>query len=214
MTCSITRNADKRRSLRLKGYDYRSTGAYFVTIVTRGRVCRFGDIVDRRMILTEAGRMVLDVWETTVARFSSARSDAFVVMPNHIHGVVYIDSDCRDTSASLAAIVGAFKSTTTVQYVGGVRSRGWPPFQDALWQRNYFEHIIRTEKDHTSIREYIANNPGQWDEDDENPTRTVPAHGTAIPEPAGPANGFRFTNRNPGMPRSQMSSRPGVDDET
>ena len=170
MTIGPLVNVGSRRSLRLRGYDYRTPGAYFITIVTRDRVCCFGDVSGGRLVSNDAGRMVLATWEALPSRFPNVRTDTVVVMPNHVHGILWIDPVGVDRPLLLGTVVGAFKSTTTNEYAKGVKNRGWPPFRNALWQRNYFEHIIRTEKACTPIREYIANNPGQWHLDEENPS--------------------------------------------
>jgi REP element-mobilizing transposase RayT len=101
--------------------------------------------------------------------------DEFIVMPNHLHGILLL-SDGMDRAATRAAPtvgggVGAFKSLSTVEYIRGVRSAGWPEFPDTLWQRNYYEQIIRTESSLDEIRRYIADNPPQWPNDENNPAR-------------------------------------------
>ena len=173
----------QRRSIRLKGYDYSQGGAYFVTIVAQGRLCLFGDVVDGEMRANDAGEMVWRVWDGMPGRFPSIEMDEFVVMPNHVHGVIIIrqslgslvggqgDSGVqRDTEATTVGdVVGAFKSLTTVEYGRGVRKLDWPPFDRRLWQRNYYERVIRDESEFSRVREYIANNPMEWEFDRENP---------------------------------------------
>ena len=173
----------QRRSIRLKGYDYSQGGAYFVTIVAQGRLCLFGDVVDGEMRANDAGEMVWRVWDGMPGRFPSIEMDEFVVMPNHVHGVIIIrqslgslvggqgDSGVqRDTGATTVGdVVGAFKSLTTVEYGRGVRKLDWPPFDRRLWQRNYYERVIRDESEFSRVREYIANNPMEWEFDRENP---------------------------------------------
>ena len=177
----------QRRSIRLKGYDYSQAGAYFVTIVAQGRLCLFGDVVDGEMRANDAGEMVWRVWDGMPGRFPSIEMDEFVVLPNHVHGVIIIrqslgslvggqgDSGVqRDTGATTGAatvgdVVGAFKSLTTVEYGRGVRELDWPPFDRRLWQRNYYERVIRDESEFSRVREYIANNPMEWEFDRENP---------------------------------------------
>lgn len=206
------RNSRKpnRRSIRLPGYDYSQAGAYFVTICTQNRECLFGDIVNREMVLHSAGRMVETVWNELPKFYPHVSTDAFQIMPNHIHGIVVITrSDAvssvgagpracpvvgqprengrsRDVgqprgvaptaakstighTLSLPDIVHRFKTMTTKRYADGVKQHGWPSFPGKLWQRNYYEHIIRDENDMARIREYITNNPAQWDTDRENP---------------------------------------------
>jgi putative transposase len=186
-----------RRSIRLKGYDYSQAGAYFVTICVQGRECLFGEIVGDAMRLSDAGQMVRDVWLGLPDRFPGVELDEFAVMPNHSHGIIVIvgaglvpapdvprvvqptaEASRRATTRvapTLGEIVGAFKSITTHEYVMGVRQHGWPPFPGRLWQRDYYEHIIRSEPELDRIRAYIANNPLRWALDMENPLARMPA---------------------------------------
>jgi REP element-mobilizing transposase RayT len=255
-----------RRSIRLKGYDYTQPGAYFVTIVTQYRECRFGEIVGEEMRLNEAGQMIQTVWIELSTRFLNIQLDEFVVMPNHFHGILFIVEPAqkmvnnptgavgmgraaragtrpaptddtgsetvgatlvvapdmvapdmvapdvvapgvitpdvvvpdmvapdvvapgvvapdvvapdmvapgvaapRGSKPTLGNMVGVFKSITTGKYIQGVRQSGWPPFDRYLWQRNYYEHIIRDEAELTSICQYIHDNPVKWEIDQENP---------------------------------------------
>jgi len=294
----------RRRSMRLKGYDYSQAGAYFVTICTQGRACLFGEVVDGEMRLNDAGRMVVAEWERLPALFPNVVLDAFVVMPNHIHGIVILTDPADDATDGATAIgatisgattggaatggattrvapttagddatpvgaglvpalstmarddadpvgadlvpapsvpvpstpaqsvpapsvpapstpaqsvpapsvpapsmpapstpaqsvpapsvpapsmpapstpalstpaptlgdvIGAFKSRVTVEYIRGVKTFGWTPFDRRLWQRNYHEHIIRNEEALNRIRRYIVENPIRWAFDRENP---------------------------------------------
>jgi REP element-mobilizing transposase RayT len=277
-----------RRSIRLKGYDYSQAGAYFITICTQDRACLFGKVVNGEMQLNDAGRMVLAEWNMLPERFPHVVLDAFVVMPNHVHGIVVITNPATDDTATTAPtivgtglvpvpnagtmgavpnagamgaapdagtmgtvpdagamgavpdagtmgavpdagamgaapdagtmgavpdagtmgaapndgmmgavpnagattrvaptvgdivaptvgdIVGAFKSRVTVEYIRGVKTSGWPPFRGRLWQRNYYEHIIRNERALNAIRQYIIENPRRWQMDRENEARTAP----------------------------------------
>ena len=158
-----------RHSIRLDGYDYTQPGAYFVTIVTADRVNRFGVIAGGEMRLNAMGQMVEREWMRLPARFAGLAVDAFVVMPNHVHGVLIIggsgggDGDAERPHVdpgSLGAIVRAFKSATTLRYH---HARGTDP--GPLWQRNYFEHIARGPGDLERIRAYILANPTNWAED-------------------------------------------------
>jgi putative transposase len=213
-----------RRSIRLKGYDYSQAGAYFITICTQDRACLFGKVVNGEMQLNDAGRMVLAEWNMLPERFPHVVLDAFVVMPNHVHGIVVITNPAPNDTATKAPtivgaglvsapndgpmgaapndgpmsapndgattrtttrtttrvaptvgdIVGAFKSRVTVEYIRGVKTSGWPPFRGRLWQRNYYEHIIRNERALNAIRQYIIENPRRWQMDRENEARTAP----------------------------------------
>lgn len=189
-----------RRSIRLRGYDYSSAGAYFVTFCVHGRECLFGDIADGEMRPNGAGRMVAEVWQNLPGRFPLVELDEFVVMPNHFHGIVIISGrgepcvrppldvakpcvrpdliavekpgDHKDRpygtrDDSLGRIVQAFKSETTVGYTRGVRTFHWPPFASRLWQRNYYEKVIRDDAELAAIREYILFNPHNWMQDTE-----------------------------------------------
>ncbi len=169
-----------RRSIRLKNFDYTQAGAYFITICTNHKECLFGEIIEGSMQLNSAGVTIRDLWQAQALQFPSIVMDAFVVMPNHIHGII------STVGASLAAaqpalvapakvpsitdIVGAFKSRSTLAYIHGVNNDNWRGFDRRLWQRNYYEHIIRNDVSLTGIREYILNNPRQWELDCENPT--------------------------------------------
>jgi REP element-mobilizing transposase RayT len=156
-----------RRSLRLKGYDYRGAGAYFLTICAHQRACLFGEILDGVIRENRAGLAVREAWEALPDRFPDIELDAFVVMPNHVHGVVLI-GDNHDHD-HLSRVVGAFKSLTVYRYNQGVASEGWPRYDGKLWQRNYYEHVIRNEVTLNEVREYIMGNPGQWLDDPEHP---------------------------------------------
>jgi len=180
-----------RRSIRLKDYDYTTAGAYFVTIVTHGRKCLFGEISGGVMQSNDAGRMVREAWDELSNHYASVESDAFVVMPNHVHGIVFVGAGpCArpepegqpqgvaptETASvlSLPDIVHRFKTLTTKQYIDGVKRFAWQPFAGQFWQRNYFEHIIRSEKSLQGIRQYIVDNPARWEFDRENPFATRP----------------------------------------
>ena len=220
-------NRGNRRSIRLRGYDYSRAGAYFVTICTQNRDCLFGDIVDGKMVLNDAGRMNEKWYMELENKFSGTHCDEYAIMPNHVHfviinvgadlcvcpGVMRVapdsmrvcpdsmcvcpDSMCVDpdddgrlhgqthriapttgtgvpqtgahTGAPLPEIVQWFKTMTTNAYIRGVKQHGWPRFDRRLWQRNYWEHIIRNENELHRIRQYIVDNPGQWESDHNNP---------------------------------------------
>ena len=170
-----------RRSIRLRDYDYRQNGAYFVTICTHQGACLFDYIADGKMVLNELGMIVKDEWQQTEAVRSSVQLDAFVVMPNHVHGIILIfdndderlasgtgsdptihatDASRTLQSDSLGAIVGQFKSAVTRKSMRLARPPNTP-----IWQRNYYEHIIRSEESLDYIRKYIVENPARWSDD-------------------------------------------------
>ena len=168
-----------RRSVRLKGYDYSQTGAYFVTICTRNKEFILGDVVGGDMHLNEFGKVVEKEWLKTFDMRKNLLLDEYIVMPNHFHGIIII-ADGRGTlpraptfekfgkpvSNSLPTIIRLFKSTTKKQ-INGLRNNPG----ESVWQRNYYEHIIRNDDELNQVREYIINNPLQWEFDRENPSR-------------------------------------------
>ena len=160
-----------RPSLRLPTYDYSQPGGYFVTICTLDRICLFGQVTEGTLRLTDAGHMVGQIWEELPQRFGHISLDASITMPNHFHGIVIIQE--HRARQGLGQIIGAFKSLTTNRYIVGVRRSGWERFTGRLWQDNYFEHVIRNEASLKRIREYIANNPAQWETDPERPMEGI-----------------------------------------
>jgi putative transposase len=157
-----------RRSIRLKGFDYSRSAIYFVTICVQNRECLFGTISHNRMSLNNAGKMASAEWLALPSRFPSVILDEFIVMPNHFHGIIYISSDSPE-NLKLGKIVGAFKSIVNNNYITGVKSENWQPFNQRLWQRNYYEHILRDDFALQKIQEYIQNNPFTWQTDSLHP---------------------------------------------
>ena len=159
-----------RRSIRLKDYNYSQVGAYFVTICTKDSECLFGDIVEKENKLNEYGQIVVDCWGWLSNQYSYVDLDEWIIMPNHLHGIVVINDECRGGSRTapthkpLGRLIGAFKTVSTKQ-INQIRNT--PGI--SVWQRNYYEHIIRNETELNSIREYVMCNPLKWDEDTENP---------------------------------------------
>jgi REP element-mobilizing transposase RayT len=229
----------------MRGYDYSQPGAYFVTIVTQERECVFGEITDGEMHLNPAGQMIATAWGDLPVQFAFVQMDAFVVMPNHLHGIIVLTGEDvghngrgesrlvsstrrgirpggvggddglgdhedrpydvggdsnrhqlgdhpvvsgangkdrpydvgRDAGdrprgtlpGTVGRIVQGFKSITTHEYIVGVKEDGWTPIRGRLWQRNYYEHVVRGEDDLQRIRQYIAGNPQGWALDRENP---------------------------------------------
>lgn len=155
-----------RRSLRLRGHDYATAGVYFVTICVQGRACLFGTVVDGVMQPNAAGLMVQAAWENLEECFPAVTLDAVVIMPNHIHALLVLSApagavgdqgdDGAQPATTLGAVVGAFKSVTTRAYIRGVETAAWPPFDKRLWQRNYWEHIVRDEPARRRLHAYIA----------------------------------------------------------
>ena len=173
-----------RRSIRLKHYDYSGNGYYFVTICTKNFQCWLGDVVNGKMKLSNIGEIVKKCWMETPQHFDNVFLDVFVVMPNHFHGIVVIENECNapcrgvacnaptnvsPKPKSLPTIIRSFKSAVT----NWCNKHDFSHFQ---WHRNYYEHVIRTEHELNSIREYIINNPLQWESDENNPAKIKKAN--------------------------------------
>jgi len=151
-----------RKNIRLPYYDYTSKGMYFITICTKHRETFFGTITNGKLILNDSGKMIKHTWQTIQDRFPSVFLHEYIIMPNHFHAILEIN---HTTSTQLGDIIGAFKSISTNRYIHGVRNQNWKPFEKRLWQRNYYEHVIRNEKSYLTLTEYIQNNPLSWKED-------------------------------------------------
>lgn len=171
-----------RKQLRLPEYDYSSAGFYCETLVTHSRLSLFGSIAGDRIALNPAGSAVEAMLQSVPNRFPQVGIDEYCIMPNHLHAILIIQEqdqagpEHEEMNAgsgagkiSLPGVMGWFKSMTTHVYMDGVQRQGWPRFDGKLWQRSYYEHIIRDENDLTRMREYIVNNPLQWSIDEENP---------------------------------------------
>jgi REP-associated tyrosine transposase len=162
-----------RKIIRLDGYDYSRVGAYFVTICTQSKVRLFGDVVDGTMQLNDAGRMLEKWWVKLGDRFDNVVIDEYVVMPNHLHGVIILtDVGSSQTGAHAGAplqgVLQWFKTMTTNEYIRGVKQNVWEPFPGKLWQRSYYDHIIRNDEKLNRARKYIMGNPIRWSEDEYN----------------------------------------------
>lgn len=174
-----------RRSIRLQNYDYTQPGGYFVTIVTYQRDCLFGKIANEEMQLNNYGKIADEVWRAIPEHFPNVELSTYVIMPNHVHGVIVIRADENRMATnsspsvgaqhvaplpkqnvkpgSLGAIIRSFKSAVTRRIGRGHNITG-------IWQRNYYEHVIRNHEDWDRIHRYIESNPSRWAEDEENPT--------------------------------------------
>ncbi len=179
-----------RRSIRLQGYDYSQSGTYYFTIVTQGKALLFGEIKNGEVILNEAGKMILKWWHELPKKFPHIKLGTFIIMPNHVHGIIIIESVGADlrvcpnddsvypnndnsdngrthrSAPTLGTIMQWFKTMTTNEYIRGVKNLDWQPFDRRLWQRNYYEHIIRNQQDWERIHNYIEANPINWEKND------------------------------------------------
>lgn len=174
VTTSSNHIVPHRKQLRLLGYDYKNVGSYFITICTENRRCLFEKVVDGEMIMNDVGKMIYEVWSGLPSRYPGVQMDFFVIMPNHIHAIVFlgaVDQGYKSdyTMISLSDLVRNFKTYTASRYSQGVKKNGWPNFSKRLWQRNYYEHIIRNENSLEKIQQYINENPMRWNDDEDNP---------------------------------------------
>jgi len=179
-----------RRSIRLPAYDYAQAGAYFVTMVTHRRQCLFGEIADGRVTLNRYGQVVEDEWLRSTQIRPGIRLDIFIIMPNHIHGIVVMGDQTTVVGAhscaplpyrpprSLGSFIAGFKSAATKR-INDIRGTPGLP----VWQRNYYERVVRDDEELNDTRKYIVDNSLRWAEDRENPTNVgepnVGAHGGA-----------------------------------
>ena len=148
-----------RRTQRLRTQDYGRGGAYFVTIDLQDRQELLAVAERDRIALNEAGRAVERTWGLLPERFTAVTVDAFVVMPDHVHGILLL-SGAQHTQ--LGQVIGAFKSLTTVEYIRLVRAGTCPRFAGKFWQRNFFDRILRDGESLEKARAYIASNPVNW----------------------------------------------------
>jgi REP element-mobilizing transposase RayT len=170
-----------RRSIRLKGWDYRRPGWYFVTMVVQNRECLFGRVENKKMVLNDFGKICNECWLAIPDHFKNVQLDEYQIMPNHVHGIIVITKlgdnpgvvGARHVSplqqqsqqypprgpkpGSIGAIIGSFRSAVSNRINKIRRTPG-----AKLWQRNYYEHIIRDENELNRIRWYIKNNPLKW----------------------------------------------------
>jgi putative transposase len=174
---SLYKDKYRIESTRLKGYDYSSAGLYFVTVCTKGRRCCLGEVAGKEVRLSRPGEIVRDAWLRTPILRPNVALDEWVIMPNHIHGIINIKESIVETHSSasprgsnrfgpqrmnLGSIVRGFKSSSTKQmHLEGFLPLGWQP--------NYYEHVIRDGTDLDRIREYIIENPFVWNLDENHP---------------------------------------------
>jgi REP element-mobilizing transposase RayT len=164
----------RRKAARLRGYDYTQPGMYFVTVCTHSRRSVLGEVNGEEVRLTPVGLIVFEAWSSIPSHFSTVDIDTFVVMPNHIHGVLFL----RDTvgakhasplqriskgtvASSLSAVVQSFKSASS-----RLANRRYPDSDRPFWQRGFFERIVRDDAELCRIRRYIEENPSRWAEDE------------------------------------------------
>src|SRR5215217_171046 len=170
-----------RQSIRLREFDYSQGGAYFVTICTTRRLCLFGDVTDGEVRLCPVGQVARLRWQDLPRHATGLTLDVSVVMPNHLHGIVVLPGSTvtgvpsanllpGPKSGSLGATIGGFKSAVSREIAANHLAQVRP-----LWQRNYYERVIRNDEEFDAIRNYIADNPLHWDDDPNHPRLHSPA---------------------------------------
>ncbi len=180
-----------RKSIRFMGYDYTLAGAYFVTIISFRRVCNFGEIEKGEVNYSKIGQVIFDCWQNIPEKFSYVKLDEFTLMPNHLHGILWLlehrgkgeafsaVTDIRrqsksenasplrpkgTRSRSLSAVMQNYKSVSTRM----VNRKFFKP-GNKIWQRNFHDRIIRNNRELNAIRQYIIDNPLNWEMDKDNP---------------------------------------------
>ncbi|MBZ0201506.1 MAG: transposase [Ignavibacteria bacterium] len=184
-----------RKRNRLKGFDYSSNNGYFVTICVHNHHHLFAEIKNEESVLSASGTMISKWWGELDDKFPEIVLDQFIIMPNHIHGIIFlfnehlvgddlrvvpenkpVPDDLRvvpdrivpgnsekQTRISLSRVIQWFKTMTTNEYIRGVKENIYPPFDKHLWQRSFYDRIIRNEKELENIRNYILYNPLKWE---------------------------------------------------
>lgn len=150
----------QRKATRLAEYNYSTPSAYFVTICTDGHREIFGDVRDGLVAPSNMGQLALDCWREIPGKWKPIELDVYVVMPNHIHGILLL-ADVGGKLPSLGKAINWYKATVTKLIRKQRRDPGF-----IVWQRNYYDHIVRDDDDLARIRDYIALNPGRWEEDE------------------------------------------------
>jgi putative transposase len=185
---SLDPGLHRRRSIRIPGHDYAAPAAYYITICTKNRECLFGTVAAGTMRLNSIGEIARLCWEEIPIHFPNVETDTFVIMPNHVHGILWVNGRQTDvsvgannylplqptrsrlfpmghgTSKTVGSIIRGFK----IGVMTGVRKK-FPA--RPIWQRNYYERVIRNDPELNRIRQYIADNPAQWESDRNNPGR-------------------------------------------
>ncbi|WP_294465330.1 transposase [uncultured Ruminococcus sp.] len=150
-----------RKIIRLQNYDYSANGAYFITICTHNKEHLFGTVGADSI----SARMVKKVYGEIIGKYDNVSSPISVVMPNHFHSIIIIERNGTEVVPSVSKIVQEFKRYTTCEYIKLVKNGILKPFDKRIWQRSFYDHIIRNENDFNEIWTYIQNNPLKWQED-------------------------------------------------
>jgi len=174
-----------RRSIRLKCYDYSLPGGYFITITTYKKEKKFGEITQNRMILNSFGNIAESVWLELPKHFPNLQLDEFIVMPNHLHGIIMLSNHLSNSEGileknepshivpTIGNIIGSYKSRVVHYCLNYIKQNNSEVILGSLWQRNYYERVIRDYDELNRVREYIVQNPSQWDKDEDEDLRDL-----------------------------------------
>ena len=169
-----------RKSIRLKEYDYSQPGEYFITVCTHDKKCFFGEVIEEKIILSPIGKTARKCWEEIPEQFPDVRLDEYVIMPNHVHGIVILTEGrdlinqiptrnnfplMKNPKMTLGKVIRYYKARSSKH----IHDSGHVDFR---WQSLFYDRIVRSEKELNNIRDYIANNPLKWYLDEENPNKT------------------------------------------
>jgi putative transposase len=172
-----------RRSVRLPGFDYSNVGMYFVTICAHERRCIFGEVCENKTVLGPIGQIISTCWTEIPQHFPNVEIEEHVVMPNHMHGILTIHANWTDangqnklaaamesfgkpTPRSIPTIVRSFKAAVSKRARESGFAKG-----ESIWQRGYYEHVLRNTQEYVEITHYILQNPAHWSDDEDNPNR-------------------------------------------
>lgn len=159
-------NGPNRKVIRLQHFDYSSSGAYFLTLCIHnrrnllGRIVQTSDGASLQGYKNRPDRMIQKWLHELEGKFDNVALDYYVIMPNHVHLIIFLDG--KNVANDVPRIMDWFKTMTVNEYIRGVKRGQYVPFSKRLWQRGYFDHVIRNEEDLYRCRKYIAENPEKW----------------------------------------------------
>ena len=151
----------KRKRLRMQNFDYSTSGAYFITICTKDRENLFGPVGADSI----SARMIEKTFLEIIDKYNGVDSPIYVVMPNHFHAIITILRADMESAPTLSEIVQSFKRYSTIEYTKMVKEGILPPFNKQIWQRSFYDHVIRNQHDYENIVKYIYENPMRWEYD-------------------------------------------------
>jgi REP element-mobilizing transposase RayT len=152
----------ERKQLRLKGWDYSKNGAYFITICTKDKKHLFGHVGADSI----SAQMIDKTFNEIIGKYNNVYCSKYVIMPNHFHAIIHIERADMESAPTISKVIQEFKRYSTIEYIKLVKQDILPPFDKQLWQRSYFDHVIRNQQDYEDAWNYIEGNPSKWKEDE------------------------------------------------